>query len=196
MSATNKSYHAALSDQKSKSSSAMHNDRFRKSKATQNQFFIDELNAKRAHFNLPKKVSLTLPRPSLKGKKKPDYSPPIKLSQDKLTKWKYDERLKRKAAKQRENRRIKSELLKSFKKQLAILNKMIEDEKKGVKIVALDDGILASMYNELKTISIEPPKLEPEQSIPSRIKTRAPRWPWSLMLLSMTAEQHFYSMAD
>ena len=130
------------------------NARWRESKAAKVQSILTELNVKRAQFNLPK-VSLTLPKKSQKGIKRPNYSPPTEMSAAESKKWKQSALMKRKAAKQRENRRIKSELLKNFNEQLAILNKMIEyqkmfDEAAMKPIATLEQGIAMHGLSMLK----------------------------------------------
>lgn len=136
MSTPNKSNHARG---KNKISNAARNAAWRESNAAKLEELVDELNAKRAQLNLPK-VSLRLPRASLKGTKKPNYSPPTKMPQEDVKNWKLDQRKKRKAAMQRENRRRRTELIKSYREQLAVLNKLIEDQK-AKPFEALDYGI-------------------------------------------------------
>lgn len=82
---------------------AERNARWRKSKVAKEKDMIAELNAKRAHFNLPQVAKPA--RISLKGTKRPEYAPPTKMSKDKLKEWKAKDRKRRKALMQRENRR-------------------------------------------------------------------------------------------
>ena len=155
MSAANTSNHANSSIGQEKNASSMRNSRWRELKADEIKMLMDELNAKRTMLNMPE-VTFTLPKVSLKGTKKPNYNPPTEMSQDDLKKWKANERKKRKAAMQRENRRRKAELLKSFKVQLVVLDKMIEDQKKVLEkavkaIESLDCGNVVSMDDRLKS---------------------------------------------
>ena len=158
MSAANTSNHANSSIGQEKNASSMRNSRWRELKADEIKMLMDELNAKRTMLNMPE-VTFTLPKVSLKGTKKPNYNPPTEMSQDDLKKWKANERKKRKAAMQRENRRRKAELLKSFKVQLVVLDKMIEDQKKVLEkavkaIESLDCGNVVSMDDRLKSAAV------------------------------------------
>ena len=158
MSVTKASNHASKKE-KEKAKAAIRNARWRESYAKKLNDLMDELNAKRALLNLPE-VTLTLPKASLKGTKKPEYSPPTTLSPNDLKKWKANERKKRKAVSQRENRKRKAELIKSFKAQLVDLDKQIEDQKKKKKVSekaakpaeveAIDRSISVPMNGDLK----------------------------------------------
>lgn len=132
MSAINTKHSCAASSlRETKSSNVVRNARCREMKAFKLELLVDELNAKRAH-----------PRTSLKGMKKPKYSPPTSMSQEETKEWKNDARLKRKAARQREARKEKLELIKGFIEQLAVLDKIIEDQNKGFRIILKPDGSL------------------------------------------------------
>ena len=126
MPATNKTKRTNSNAGKKKPSTAERNACWRKSKAAEVQDLIDELNTKRAYFNLPN-VSLTMPKASLKGIKRKNYSPETELPPDELKQWKHIQLMKRKAAKQREARALKSALLKNFKEQLVVLDKRLNN---------------------------------------------------------------------
>ena len=106
---------------------AARNARWRVSKAAKEEAIVAELNAKRAHFNLPK-VTLKLPRVSLKGTKRNEYDPPAEMIGEELKQWKADDRKRRKALAQAENRRKRSALFENMKEQLSALTEAIEQK--------------------------------------------------------------------
>lgn len=108
------------------------NARWRERQAVEEKILVDKLNAKRAQLNLPP-VSLSLPRYSKKGTKRPEYEPPTKMEGDPLKEWKALQRKKRKAAQQAENRIKKSEMVEAYRKQLVDLERIIEEQKKGAE---------------------------------------------------------------
>jgi hypothetical protein len=106
---------------------AARNARWRVSKAAKEEAMVAELNAKRAHFNLPK-VTLKLPRASLKGTKRNEYAPPADMIGEELKQWKADDRKRRKALAQAENRRKRRVLFENMKEQLSALTEAIEQK--------------------------------------------------------------------
>ena len=144
--------------------------RHRQLKASKVQQLTDDLNERRVQLNLPK-VSFKLYRPSMKGKKTPKYNPPSHISSDDVKNWIKKERNKRKAAMQRENRRRKSKLFMEFTEQLAVLDKIIEEKKKGIAIVVKPD--LSSCDHGIK-IYIDD-KLHPDEALRlGLMSTKAP----------------------
>jgi hypothetical protein len=131
-------------------SAAERNARWRAKKNAEITSLETELNAIRAQLNLPP-ISFTLEHSlPFKGGRRPWYNPPEGLTKLQLEQWRREERKKRKAIKQRENRMRKSALLKEMKQQLSELNRKIE-EKMSMEVQA-DGTLLGLSMNHESTV--------------------------------------------
>lgn len=93
----------------------------------------DEVNAMRAEIGLGP-VSTKLPHSCpFKDGKRPNYEPPAKvlatMTKEQLSLWRKEERKKRKAIKQRDNRRRKAAMIKGLKDELALSSSTRIEEK-------------------------------------------------------------------
>jgi predicted small lipoprotein YifL len=117
-----------------KNKHAVFNSRWRAKINDEVNSITTELNAKRAELGLPP-VSWTFEQScTFKGRKRPVYLPPEELrasmTKQQVSQWQNEERKKRKALKQRENRMRKKALLDQMKRELVELNHRVEEKKK------------------------------------------------------------------
>ena len=124
-----------MADKRPPATGTVRNARYRKSMAAKEKAFIEELNDKRAQLNLPP-ITIKPSRPSLKGTKRPEYAPPTKMDEDEVKEWKYKDRLRRKAARERERRKERRALMESLEEQLAILTKAIEQKTRAEEVLS------------------------------------------------------------
>jgi hypothetical protein len=117
-----------------KNKHAERNSRWRAKINAEVNSITTELNAKRAELGLPP-VSWTFEHScTFKGRKRPVYLPPKELrasmTEQQVSQWQCEERKKRKALKQRENRMRKKAMLDQMKAELVELNRRVEEMKK------------------------------------------------------------------
>jgi hypothetical protein len=119
-----------------KSEPADRNVKWRARKKAEALSIANKVNAKRAELNLPSSsVGLALKHYCpFKGKKRPGYNPPDEemalMTKQQLSQWRREERRKRKAMVQHENRMRKKSLLNKMKEELDELNRRIEEKNK------------------------------------------------------------------
>jgi hypothetical protein len=112
------------------------NSRWRAKKNEEAISITEQLNAKRAELSLPP-VSWTLKHHCpFKGGKRPGYNPPkdLRMTKQQASQWRHEEKKKRKAIKQRENRMMKKAMLNQMKEELDELDQRIEAKKQTMEV--------------------------------------------------------------
>jgi len=103
-------------------SKAANTARWRNKKRLEDEALVAAYNKKRAELNLPPVSLMFSHEYAFRGQSRPTYNPPPEkkalMSESDLAKWRAQERKRRKAQKQRENRRDKQILMRNVRKEM------------------------------------------------------------------------------